>query len=128
MNFRIPSWAEGASISVNGKRALEPVIPGHFATLRRRWKTGDRVEVDLKLTKRLEPIDAQHPNTVALLCGPLVLFAITEAAPVVSRQQLLSAKKIGEQKWQVETATARLNMLPFTAIWDEQYSTYLIVQ
>ncbi|MBZ5655474.1 MAG: glycoside hydrolase family 127 protein [Acidobacteriia bacterium] len=128
VNFRIPSWAEGASISVNGKRALEPVIPGHFATLRRRWKTGDRVEVDLKLTKRLEPIDAQHPNTVALLCGPLVLFAITEAAPVVSRQQLLSAKKIGEQKWQVETATARLNMLPFTAIWDEQYSTYLIVQ
>ena len=128
VNFRIPAWAESASISVNGKRAPEPVLPGSFATVRRRWKTNDRVEVDLQLTKRLEPIDARHPNTVALLCGPLVLFAITDAAPAVTRQQLLSAKKIGEQKWQVETATARLNMLAFTAISDEQYSTYLVVQ
>lgn len=128
VNFRIPAWAESASISVNGKRAPEPVLPGSFATVRRRWKTNDRVEVDLQLTKRLEPIDARHPNTVALLCGPLVLFAITDAAPAVTRQQLLSAKKIGEQKWQVETATARLTMLPFTAVSDEQYSTYLVVQ
>jgi len=128
VNLRIPSWAEDASISVNGKRVSEPVVPGSFATLRRQWKTGDRVEVDLKLTKRLEAIDARHPNTVALLSGPLVLFAITEAAPGVTRQQLLSAKKTGEQKWQVETAAAPLNLLPFTAISDEQYSTYLVVQ
>ena len=128
VNFRIPSWAEGASISVNGKRALEPVTPGRFATLRRRWKTGDRVEADLKLTKRLEMIDARHPNTVALLCGPLVLFAMTNTAPAVTRQQLLSAQRIGEQEWQVETTAGRLNMLPFTAISDEQYSTYLVVE
>ena len=100
---------------------------GTLATIRGRWKTGDRVEVDLKLALRLEAIDARHPNTVALLCGPLVLFAITEAAPAATRQQLLSAKKVGEEKWQVETATARLNLLPFTAISDEQYSTYVVV-
>lgn len=127
VNFRIPSWAEGASISVNGKRASEPVIAGRFATLRRRWKRGDHVEVDLKLAQRLEAIDARHPNTVALLCGPLVLFAITDTPQAVTRQQLLSANKVGEQKWEVETATAPLSMLPFTAISDEQYSTYLVV-
>jgi DUF1680 family protein len=128
INFRIPSWAEGASISVNGKRVSEDVIPGRFAMVQRRWKAGDRIEVHLNLNKRLEPTDERHPNTVALLCGPLVLFAITDTLPAVTRQQLLAAKKIGEQKWQVETATARLNLLPFTAISDEQYSTYLVVQ
>jgi DUF1680 family protein len=127
VNFRIPSWAEGASISVNGKRTSEAVIPGHFATVQRRWKAGDRVELDLRLTKRLEAVDARHPNTVALLCGPLVLFAITDATSTVTRQQLLSAKKIGEQQWQVETAAASLKLLPFTAISDEPYSTYLAV-
>jgi uncharacterized protein len=125
VNFRIPMWAEGASISVNGKRAPGAAIPGSFARVQRKWKTGDRVELELPLTKRLEPIDPRHPKTVALLCGPLVLFAITESAPVVTGPQLLSAKKVGKQDWQVETAAGPLKMLPFTAISDEQYSTYL---
>ncbi len=126
-NFRIPAWAEGASISVNGKRAPDAAIPGTFAAIHRKWKTGDRVELDLPLTMRLEAIDPRHPKTVALLCGPLVLFAITDAPPAVTGQQLLAAKKVGKQDWQVETAAGRLQMLPFTAISDEQYSTYLVV-
>jgi len=125
--FRVPAWAEGASISLNGKRVPEPAIPGTFATIRRPWKTGDHVELDLPLVKRLQPVDPSHSNTVALLCGPLVLFAITGTPPVVTRQQLLAAKKTGQQNWQVETAAAPLQMLPFTAIADEQYSTYVVV-
>jgi len=127
LNFRIPAWAEGASISVNGKRAPDAAIPGSFAKVQRKWKTGDRVELELPLTKRLEPIDPRHPKTVALLCGPLVLFAIADATPVVTAPQLLAAKKVGKQDWQVETAAGPLKMLPFTAISDEQYSTYLVV-
>lgn len=128
LNFRIPSWAEGASMSVNGKRVREPVIPASFATVRREWKAGDQIELDLPLTKRLEPIDPRHPKTAALLCGPLVLFAITQTPPLVTSRQLLAAKKTAQQNWQVETATADLNMLPFTAISNEQYSTYLLVK
>jgi hypothetical protein len=128
LNFRIPSWAEGASISINGKRGSEPIVHGSFATIRREWKNGDRIELELPLAKRLEPIDTQHPKTVALLSGPLVLFAITDSQPVVTSEQLLAAKKIGQQNWIVETETGPLKMLPFTAIEDEQYSTYVIAQ
>jgi DUF1680 family protein len=128
LNFRIPFWAEGASISVNGKRRSEPIFHGSFATIRRKWKNGDRIELELPLAKRLESIDAQHPNTVALLSGPLVLFPITDSQPIVTREQLLAARTIGQQNWAVETATGSLKMLPFTAINEEQYSTYLITQ
>ena len=55
--------------------------PGTFAVIRRQWKSGDRVELELPMTYRLEAIDAQHPETVALMYGPLVLFAITDAPP-----------------------------------------------
>jgi DUF1680 family protein len=111
---------------LNGKRVPGAVTPGSFATLHRQWKTGDQVELDLPLVKRLQSIDSSHPKTVALLCGPLVLFAITGTPPVVTGQQLLAAKKTGQQSWRVETAAGPLNMLPFTAIADEQYSTYLV--
>ena len=127
LNLRIPAWAEGASISVNGKRLTETVVPGQFASVLRTWKKGDRVELDLPLAKRLEAIDPQHPKTVALLCGPLVLFAIGDAAPEVTSRQLLAAKKMTPQGWQVEAGRIPLKLLPFTAIAGEPYSTYLTV-
>ena len=123
LNLRIPAWAEKASISVNGKR--EAASAGSFARVEREWKTGDRIDLDLPMTARLEAIDAQHADTVALLVGPLVLFAITDPQPSVTGAQLLAAKNIGMQTWQVETAGEPLKMLPFTAVTDQQYSTYL---
>jgi uncharacterized protein len=127
VHLRIPEWAEGTSIFVNGKPLAASPVAGEFVSIRRAWKTGDRIEMDLPLKMRLEAIDAQHPQTVALLCGPLVLFAITDISPVVTTSQLLAAKKVGEQSWRVDTSSGALTMLPFTAIADQQYSTYLIV-
>jgi len=75
-HFRIPAWAEGTSISVNGKRWRDPVLPGTFASLRRKWKNGDHVELEMPMKMRLQILDARNPDTVALLRGPLVLFAV----------------------------------------------------
>jgi hypothetical protein len=125
VNFRIPAWAAGASVSVNGKRISSSVLPGTFASVRRKWKSGDRVELELPLAMRLEAINDKHPDVAALLSGPLVLFAVDDSAPEITRSQLLAAKKIAATRWQAETASAPLALLPFTAIEDERYSTYL---
>ena len=125
VNLRIPAWAEGASFSVNGKR--ETAAAGMFARVQREWKDGDRVEVEIPLKTRLEAVDAQHTDTVALVTGPLVLFAITDSQPSVTRAGLLAAKKSGAQSWQVETASGRLKMLPWTEVEDKGYTTYLRV-
>ena len=128
IRLRIPAWAEGASISVNGKPVGASAIPSSFATIHRAWKNGDRIELDLPMKPRLEPIDARHPQTVALLSGPLVLFAVTDSSPAVTARQLLAAKKAGPSSWQVETGAGALQMLPFTAIEEQPYSTYLNVR
>jgi DUF1680 family protein len=127
LNFRIPAWASGASISVNGNRVAAEIIPGNFAAVRREWNTGDRVELNLPMTTRLESIDRQHPDTVALLHGPLVLFAVTENAPSVTRTNLLAAKRTGQRSWEATTTGAPLKLLPFVEVADEPYSTYLRV-
>lgn len=126
--LRIPGWAETASVSVNGKKVSGPVVPGTFAELRREWKTGDRVELELPLKLRLEPLDSRHADLAAVLSGPLVLFAIREKEPAaLTRQQLLAAKKKGKSRWQAETASGPVTLRPFTAIEEERYSTYLRV-
>jgi len=126
VSLRIPAWAEAATISINGKPAEMDIAPGSFVAIRRVWGNGDRVGLELPLTKRLEAIDGRQADTVALLSGPLVLFAITDVAPKVTREQLLAATKSGERSWRVATAGAPVKMLPFTSIADEAYSTYLV--
>jgi len=127
IHFRIPAWATGASISVNGRRVQAPATPGSFVALHRRWRTGDRVELELPMTTRLESIDPRHPQTVALLFGPLVLFAVTDAQPVLTGADLLAANRVDQRSWQIKTAGTPIKMLPFTEIGDEQYTTYLRV-
>jgi uncharacterized protein len=123
LNIRIPSWAEGASIRVNGKRM--DVAAGLFVRLDREWDSGDRIDLELPLKTRMESVDPQHADTVALLSGPLVLFPIGESQSTVTRAQLMAAKKSGAQIWQLDTGAGAIKMLPWTAIADEPYTTYL---
>ncbi len=127
LNLRIPAWTTGASVAVNGKRQQINLEPGTFASVRRRWETGDRVELDLPMTMRLEAVDPQHPDIVALMRGPLVLFAMTSGATVVTPKQLLEATRAGSRSWRVDTAAGPMTVLPFTEIGDEPYTTYLRV-
>ena len=39
--LRIPEWAEGSTLKVNGKDAGVEVIPGTYATVNRQWQKGD---------------------------------------------------------------------------------------
>jgi uncharacterized protein len=135
LRLRIPAWAStqgsGPVIRVNGT-AVSPAVTTGFAALRRRWKDGDRIELELPMPMRLEAIDAEHPETVALIRGPLVLLAVTESAPQVTRQQLLAASAApdsvpGQAAWQAQTASGPLRLAPFTSITQERYSTYLNV-
>src|SRR5581483_11206304 len=104
LHFRIPAWAEGASISVNGVRQKSTAEAGQFAAIRREWKTGDRVDLDLPLTMRLESIDTRHTDTVALLRGPVVLMAVKQQqdgpVPKMTRAQLLAARRVSERQWE----------------------------
>ena len=131
INFRIPAWADGASVFVNGARQRGLAVPGQFAAIRREWKTGDRIELELPLKMRLETIDPQHTDTVALMRGPLVLMAVkqqqTSPLPKLTRTQLLAAKRVGERQWQASSESGPLTLLPFTALGALPYTTYLKV-
>ena len=131
LHFRVPAWAQGAQIYVNGTRAAAPAVPGQFAAVRREWKTGDRVELELPLKMRLEPIDAQHADTVALLRGPLVLMAAKEnqsaPLPTLTRQQLLAASRVSGRQWQAISTNGPVTMLPFTWLGSRPYTTYINV-
>jgi uncharacterized protein len=80
---------------------------------------------------RLEAIDARHTDTVALLRGPLVLMAVKQQQssplPHVTREQLLAVRRVSDREWQVSASDRRVTMLPFTALGERPYTTYVKV-
>ena len=126
MNLRIPAWANGARVAVNGKQIDSAVEPGTFAAVRREWRNDDRIELELPLPMRLQPVDAEHPNTVALLAGPLVLMRMLDrdASVSVSREALLSAQRHGTREWHITSGAQPIVLRAFPDIGEETYSAY----
>ena len=130
--LRIPAWATpNPLLMVNGTRVSEAVEPGTFVPVRRTWKEGDRVEIEFPMPLRLEAVDANHPNTVALIQGPLVLMAVAESQPVFDPQSLLRARplKNANGDWVAHSIDGgQVTMRPFMAIDKESYSTYVRIR
>ncbi|MGA3244419.1 MAG: beta-L-arabinofuranosidase domain-containing protein [Bacteroidota bacterium] len=72
LNFRVPGWSSGMSISVNGIPSKDACAKGTWASIEREWTSGDRVQIVIPLSFRMEPVDKQHPHRVAIVRGPVV--------------------------------------------------------
>jgi DUF1680 family protein len=73
LQVRFPYWAEtGMEILVNGKKLKINQSPASFVPITRKWKTGDRVEIHIPFTLRLEAMP-DDSNRVAILYGPMVM-------------------------------------------------------
>jgi DUF1680 family protein len=125
---RIPAWADSNPVlSVNGTR-LSDVRAGTFAAIRRTWNEGDRVELELPMPLRIEAVDVQHADQVALMRGPLVLFAVAESQPAFAKAALLRAeftKNAAGDSIATSADGKQISMRPFISIKDESYSTYV---
>ena len=125
--LRVPAWADAKTrISVNGKRVEGDVAPGKFFPLARTWKNGDRVEFEIGMPLRLQAVDPQNPDTVALLRGPLALFGVGTLPAKFTRAQLLAAAAAAQssEDWLVQTDAGRVTFRSFAAIGDETYRLY----
>lgn len=126
MRLRIPGWLEGRpSIAVNGKPAAFQTSRG-FAVLQREWRTGDVVTLEMPQSFHTQAIDDLHPNTVALMRGPLMYV---EMNPLPGKAPLAPVDKLhrmGDTNGLFcENASGRMRVhAPFYYIHNETYTTY----
>jgi len=72
LNLRHPGWAKTATVSINGKVAATSNAPGTFVEIKRRWKSGDVIEMDMPMDLRMELLPGTT-DTAAAVYGPIVL-------------------------------------------------------
>ncbi len=124
VKLRIPRWAGPATaISVNGKPVAVSLTPGQFATVERTWRDGDRIDLRFDMALRLEPLNDAHPEMVALMTGPVVLFPIEDGNGTLIRDELLSAQRDNDG-WTITAADRTVKLKTFAGIGDETYRLY----
>ncbi len=128
---RMPGWLESpATVSVNGKPLDLKTERNTFAALRRRWKRNDTIQIKFPLRLRAEAVDLQHPKTVAIMWGPVMLAAVNPppglfADPLPIPQGLRSVP-YNPMTFEMDQAGKRLRFAPFFSVGDEAYTTYFL--
>ena len=72
INLRIPYWALGGSVKLNGTALQAFSSPSSFLTLNRVWKSGDKIELSLPMALHIDSMPDDE-KTQAVMYGPLVL-------------------------------------------------------
>lgn len=75
IKVRIPKWAIGSTLKVNGEDTGVEVTPGTFAVVNRKWKAGDSIILDMPMeVTLLEGHDRieEVRNQIAVKRGPIV--------------------------------------------------------
>lgn len=80
VKLRVPAWVrKGFTVRVNGEAEELDAVPGTYLTLSREWRPGDRIDVDMPMSFRVERA-VDDPAVQSIYYGP-VLLAV-QAEPV----------------------------------------------
>jgi len=116
LTLRIPRWCESATVAVNGEPA-GPAKPGDWHVVKRLWKAGDVVTLDMPMKTRLVWGRKLQAGKVSVMRGPLVfcfgpapqagrypVYAGHGANPAEVQQSI--AEAVGQTKFDWSTLSA----------------------
>ena len=116
IKLRIPAWCKKSSINLAGDLSGAKLGEDGYTALRRVWKSGDAVELNLKLEPRILVGEYSNEGRAALFYGPLVL-AVDESLLKADTQQTLNdvalpKAKLGALDITPEPATGKWKTWP----------------
>jgi len=139
LRLRHPGWAERILITINGRSQSIDKTPGSFITINRTWKTGDRVELTIPMSLRLEAMP-DNPNRVAVFYGPTLLagelgeeeqsngVSLIPALITGDSQPAQWLKPVAERPVTFRTASVGkpddVTLYPFYAMHHKRYAVY----
>ncbi len=137
LRVRVPKWVAGSpTVRLNGGLVRDlpgaqvlgvGEVGGGWIALRRRWQTGDLLEVTLPMELAVEPTP-DHPAVQALIYGPVVLSGVYGSDPgsLTPQLEMASIHQTATQPMTFEAVADRkpVKMIPIARAAHEYYTTY----
>lgn len=94
--LRIPAWAEGSRVSINGEDVDATPVAGKYVRIMRLWKDGDRVKLSMPM-KMSTTVWKKNKYSISVNYGPLTL-SLKIKERYVERDSKDTA--LGDSQWQ----------------------------
>ncbi len=79
VKLRVPYWVEkGFTVRVNGVRQSPRAAAGSYVSIRRRWRSGDTIDISMPFSLRMERA-LDEPQTQCITYGPIPLVVQSAA-------------------------------------------------
>ena len=142
LRIRHPFWAAVLTVKVNGQLVSDSTSPSSYCQIKRRWQSGDRVEVTFPMALRTEAMP-DNPNRIAVFYGPTLLAADLGAVENPQAGQpgfvpvlLTAGRPVSDWVKPVSLAQERftttgvgkphdVELVPFHRLHDRRYTVYL---
>ncbi|MFI7545035.1 beta-L-arabinofuranosidase domain-containing protein [Actinoplanes sp. NPDC049599] len=125
LRVRIPSWAAGAQLRLNGTPLTVPAAPGTYAVLDRTFVSGDVVDVSLPMPLR-RAATPDNPAVQAVLVGPIVL-AGAYGTTNLSALPTLDPTALTPTADPLQYTANGVSLLPFHRMHGQRYTVYWTV-
>jgi DUF1680 family protein len=129
LKVRVPGWAAGAQLRLNGAVQAGAATPGRFATLTRMWSAGDVVDLTLPmaLTREATPDNA---SVQAVKVGPIVLAGgygnrNLSALPTLDPATIRATGT--PLRYTATASTGAVTLTPFYQMHGQRYTVYWAV-
>ena len=126
IKLRIPAWAAGATLRMNGK--TRTVAPGALATVTSRWQAGDMIDLVVPQPLRTLPIDPENPKLAALMRGAVMYVGLNPwdgiGEQAIDLVRSLSPLSASDQAYRTVIAGRDLVFVPYFTVDTERYHTY----
>ncbi len=124
IKIRVPGWASGAALTVNGTAVA--ATPGGYATITRTWASGDVVNLTLPMSLAF-PATPDSPTTKAVTIGPIVLsgaYGTTNlsALPALTPSSVTATST--PLQYTATASTGTVTLLPFYKMHHQRYTVY----
>ncbi|MBX3070434.1 MAG: glycoside hydrolase family 127 protein [Thermomicrobiales bacterium] len=129
--LRVPGWvAEPVPVRVNGTTQSDRWAPGCYVDIRRIWKAGDVVEIDLPMPPRqvrAHPYLFENAGRVAAMRGPL-LYCLEQADNpdidprdvIVGPASAFKTEQVDGQLGRTTVLRATASISPLAGHWNDQ--------
>jgi uncharacterized protein len=99
LHLRHPRWVKGSlEVTINGEKSAVDSTPGRYATIERKWKSGDAVTIELPLGLHTESMP-DNENRVAVFDGPILLAGDLRGGEADSRVPVLVTNDQPLDEW-----------------------------
>lgn len=128
--LRVPYWIEnGFSIKVNGKEETLNLQPGSYAAISRKWEEGDKIDICMPFTFRLERTPDMK-DIASIMYGPLVMVAKSDCVEYIELDidENSISKRIKKTEDPLVFELNEMQLMPNYAAWDCPYHAYFKIK